>query len=174
MPLEPEDEKHRIAAHGYMNLGMFDQAEAELEQIAPDTQHVPEVLLLRRALFSEMKRWDAMAVAAGKLVECEPSEPNHFVQFAHATRQAESLKAARDILWRAEARHPNDGRIQYDLTRYEAQLGNIETAREHLKRALAAGDNRLKWFALTEPDLQPLWPPPGNLTARFQDLGLFD
>jgi hypothetical protein len=47
MPLEPEDQRHITAAEGYIELGMFLDADEELECIKPDVRHVPKVLALR-------------------------------------------------------------------------------------------------------------------------------
>jgi tetratricopeptide (TPR) repeat protein len=99
--------------------------------------------------------------------------PLHFARLAHAARRAGSLGEARNILMRAEAIHPSDGRIQYDLACYETLLGNFEEAREHLKRALSSGDNRFQVFALTEPDLAPLWPA-ALMSEKLRDLGAID
>jgi hypothetical protein len=44
MPLENTDRSHLRAAHGYIALGMFEEANAELEEIDPFCRHLPEVL----------------------------------------------------------------------------------------------------------------------------------
>ena len=43
MPLEGPDQ-HLRAAHGFIELGMFEEANAELEEIDPFCRHLPEVL----------------------------------------------------------------------------------------------------------------------------------
>ena len=44
MPLENPDQLHLRAAHGYMKLGLFEEANAELEEIDSLSRHLPEVL----------------------------------------------------------------------------------------------------------------------------------
>ena len=39
MPLEPEGQKHLTAAQGYLELGMFLDANAELDEIDPDERN---------------------------------------------------------------------------------------------------------------------------------------
>ena len=45
MPLEGPDQLHLRAAHGYIELGLFEEANAELEEIDPFYRHLPDVLL---------------------------------------------------------------------------------------------------------------------------------
>jgi len=41
MPLEPEDQNHLQTAKGYCELGMFLDADAELERIDAEVSHIP-------------------------------------------------------------------------------------------------------------------------------------
>ena len=43
MPLEPPDQQHWKAAVGYVELGMFQEANLELEKIDPFCRAAPEV-----------------------------------------------------------------------------------------------------------------------------------
>lgn len=67
---------------------MFEEANSELEEIDPFCRGAPEVLSARVAIYHGLKKWDLMAVVAGKLVEWNPSEPGLFVDLAYATRRA--------------------------------------------------------------------------------------
>ena len=51
MPLEGPDQLHLRAAHGYVELEMFEEANAELEEIDPFCRHSPEVLLARLVIY---------------------------------------------------------------------------------------------------------------------------
>ena len=92
---------HLRAAHGYIELGMFEEANAELEQINPFCRHLPEVLVARLAIYHGLKKWKLLAVVAKKLTEWNPKEPAFFVELAYATRRAESIHAAHAVLTRA-------------------------------------------------------------------------
>jgi hypothetical protein len=46
MPLVENDLKHLTAAQGYVMLGMWLDANAELEEIDAEVRHVPEVLVV--------------------------------------------------------------------------------------------------------------------------------
>lgn len=69
MPLEKPDQQHLRAANGYIGLGMFEEANAELEEIDPFCRHLSEVLIARIAIYRGLKKWDLMATVAKKLVD---------------------------------------------------------------------------------------------------------
>jgi tetratricopeptide (TPR) repeat protein len=156
MPLENPDEQHVRSAHGYIELGMFEEADAELEEIDSFCRHLPEVLLARLAIYHGLKKWDLLAVVAKRLTEWNPKEPGFFVELAYATRRAESIHVAHTILTRAADLHPADPTIQFNLACYEAQIGKLDRAKAHLKRATEI-DPKFRLMALEDADLEPLW-----------------
>jgi Tfp pilus assembly protein PilF len=105
-----------------------------------------------------------MAIVAAKLVGWNPGEPDYFVNLAYAQRRAESIEVAHQTLKRAAGLHPNDGTIQFNLACYDAQTGNPERAKEHLRRATEI-DSKFKLMALEDPDLEPLW---GQLSGSVE------
>jgi tetratricopeptide (TPR) repeat protein len=156
MPLEKSGQQLVRSAHGYIELGMFEEANAELEEIDSFCRHLPEVLLARLAIYHGLKKWELLAVVAKKLVEWNPKEPGFFVELAYATRRAESIHAAHAILTRAAGLHPADATIEFNLACYEAQMGSLDRAKAHLKRATEI-DARFRLMALDDPDLEPIW-----------------
>ena len=72
MPLETEDQRHITAAQGYVELGMFLDANAELEQIDPDLRTAPEVLAVRLGICTGLKKWELMQKVAKTLTEAAP------------------------------------------------------------------------------------------------------
>jgi len=94
---------------------MFEEANAELEEIDPFCRHLPEVLLARLAIYHGLKKWDLLAVVAKRLTAWNPKEPGFFVELAYATRRAESIHAAHAILTRAASLHPTDPTIQFNI-----------------------------------------------------------
>lgn len=67
MPLSAEDEKHLIAAQGYVELGMWLDANAELEEIDPKVRHLPEVLEVRVRIYRALEKWELMQTVAKSL-----------------------------------------------------------------------------------------------------------
>jgi tetratricopeptide (TPR) repeat protein len=156
MSLPKSDEEYLRSACRYIELGMFQEAQAELEKIDPLSRHLPEVLAARIPHYRALEKWDVMAIVAKKLAEWNPNEPGHFIDWAYATRRAESIHQAHAILTRAAELHPDHGLIQFNLACYETQLGNLDRAKAHLSQATKM-DAKFSLMALKDPDLEPLW-----------------
>jgi len=58
VPLEPPDLQYWQAAVGYVELGMFQEANDELENIDPFNRAAPEVLAIRLAIYHGLKKWE--------------------------------------------------------------------------------------------------------------------
>ena len=156
MPLEPSDQRHLEAARGYIALGMHSDANEELEQIDATCRQLPEVLSVRLAVYQTAKNWELAVVVAKQLAAYDPRNPHWPLALSYATRRTESLDAAKLILLEAAAKHPDEPIIQYNLARYECQLGNLDAAKDHLKRATKL-QPQCAAMALNDPDLEPLW-----------------
>ena len=156
MPRAKPDQQHLRSACRYIELGMFDEAQAELEKIDPFCRDLPDLLAARIPHYRALEKWDLMAIVAKKLTEWLPEMPENFIDWAYATRRAESIDAAHAILTRAASLHPTDPTIQFYLGCHEVQMGHLDQAKAHLKRA-AEVDVKFKLMALKEPDLELLW-----------------
>jgi len=133
MSLDAPDELHLRNACAYIELGLFDEAQAEMEQIDPSSRLLPELLASRIPLYRFLEKWDLIAIVARKLVEWNPEEPGNFVDWGDAICRTESIHAAHAILKRAASLHPTDPTIQFNLAGYEVQMGSLDRARTHLK-----------------------------------------
>ena len=129
MPLEPPDKQCLQVACGYAELGMYLDADSELERIDPFNRAAPEVLALRIEIYRGLEKWELMAELAKRLTECEPDNPECSVSLAYATRRAISIEAAKEILLNAEGKSPKEAIIKYNLACYECRLGNLESAK---------------------------------------------
>ncbi len=72
MPLEPPDQQYWQAAVGYVELGMFQEANDQLENIDPFNRAAPEVLGVRLAIYRGLKKWELMQRIAKRLKEFQP------------------------------------------------------------------------------------------------------
>src|SRR5687767_6462607 len=134
MPLEPEDQRHVTAAHGYVELAMPLDADAELDRVDADVRHLPEVLAVRIQIYSALKKWELMQTVAKRLALYDPDDPQWTVSWAYAARRTDSIEAARLILVNAAERLPNVAIFHYNLGCYECQIGDLEGAKRRLKR----------------------------------------
>src|SRR5438874_8533073 len=97
MPLEPPDQQHWQAAVGYVELGMFQDANDQLEKIDPFNRAAPEVLAVRLAIYHGLKKWELMQEIAKRLADFQPDDVQWITSYAYATRRAESIPAAKEF-----------------------------------------------------------------------------
>ena len=149
-------QRHVLAATGYCELGMFDEAERTLEEIDAEDKHRKEVRSARVDLYMAMQKWDLVAEVARSLVDTEPENAAWWINLAYATRRAESIDKAQAFLLQARKLHPNNAIIVLNLACYACVTGHIEQAKTHLKHAIAL-DSNIRGLALRDEDLQTLW-----------------
>lgn len=156
MPLEPDDQRHLTAAEGFAELGMYLDANAELEEIDAEVRHVAEVLTVRVSIYAGLEKWELMRTVAGRLAAHDPDNAQWPISLAFATRRAQSIEAAKSILLSAVERHPKEPILHYNLACYECQLGDIEVAKARLAHACKLSE-KCRLMALDDADLEPLW-----------------
>jgi tetratricopeptide (TPR) repeat protein len=156
VPLEQPDRQHWQAATGYVELGMFLEADAELDKIDPFNRAAPEVLALRIGIYRRLEKWELMQEIARRLAEFQPDDIQWTLSLAYATRRANSIEAAKKVLLSAEPRFPKEAAIRYNLACYFCQTGDIPSAKNYLKQAFEI-DLSLRLAALEDEDLKALW-----------------
>lgn len=156
MPLDTPDSNHCQAAIGYTELGMYEDANAELENVDPFNHTTPEVLSIRAAIYHGLKKWELLRVVALQLTRLEPANVQWVVSLAYATRRAASIESARDILLAAKPTFPKETIIPFNLACYYCQLGELDAAKGYLRQAFAI-DPQWRVAALEDKDLEPLW-----------------
>ena len=139
-----------------MELGMFIEANDELEQIDPFCRHLPEILRVRAVIYRRLEKWELMRTVVRSLVNHDPDNVQWIVWFAFATRRALSIESAKAILLEAVEHHPSVAIFHYNLACYECVLGDVEVAKGRLQHAINL-DPQLRMKALDDPDLQALW-----------------
>lgn len=156
MPLEETDERHLTAAQGYLSLGMFIEANDELEQIDADVRHLPEVLEVRLGIYSALEKWDLVEVVARKLTQYDPDETRWRIEWSKAVALRGNEDAARLILLDGIKLKSSSGELYFALACLETIAGNIGAAKEALHSAIKATPE-LKKRSLDEPALEKLW-----------------
>jgi Flp pilus assembly protein TadD len=158
--LEPPDSHRLDAAIGWLGLGCADDARAELAKISANNQKRPDVLEVRWTICAHEQQWsDALEIAGAELVTA-PDESSGWLHRAYALRRVSDggLSQAWDALLPAAKKFPAEPIIAYNLSCYACQMQKLDTAREWLHRAVAAGKKEvIKQMALNDDDLKLLW-----------------
>jgi predicted Zn-dependent protease len=148
-------ERTLLAAQGYSELSMFDDAIAELDSLpAPTTKHTT-VIELRTVILMQAKRWKTALAAARTLCRAEPEKTSGFIHAAFCLHELGRTDEARDLLIAGpEALHV-EPTFHYNLACYECALGNLALARLHLDKSFQL-DKKFRDFARSDPDLAAL------------------
>ena len=153
---KPPDTFHLAAAVGWLELGNPVEAMADLEKISPPQRGSPEVLSVRLSIYQTQNRWQEADVIARVLIEARPVEPAYWTALAYAVRRKPggSIVEAKEILRKAAELFPRESLIFYNLACYEAQLGNLASAKDWLEKSYLIGDREeLRRMAAKDPDL---------------------
>ena len=157
--LKHPDTMYLKAAVGWIQLGDYDSANDELENIRAEWRAHPDVLDLRWLIYSHHEQWDACLDIASAIVKIAPDRVWGWVHKAYAQRRATGggIEKAKPLLEEAAKLFPDHDMIQYNLACYSAQLGQLDAAQEHLNKSYELGDaQQIKLMALDDQDLKPL------------------
>jgi predicted Zn-dependent protease len=146
---------HLSHARGYLELGLVEEAAAELAQLQPGQPDETEIMGLHALILREQSRWTELCVTASELTRRQPHLADWWITLAYATRRAVSLHEAEAILREAELRHPKEPTIQFNLGCYACQRGDVAEARRRVAAAVAI-DAHFSAAAATDPDLAAL------------------
>jgi predicted Zn-dependent protease len=162
--LDLQDQRHLEAAQGWFELGNCIEATEELEQITPEMRGHPSVLEVRWQIYAEARKWEYAAEIAKAISEFAPESPFGFVHLAYSLHELNRIQEAWNVLLPVVDRFPKEHIIRYNLACYACQLGNLNEARNWLKKANDLADTKeVKLMALNDPDLEPLWKEIGEI-----------
>ena len=156
--IEAPDSHFLSCAEGWMELGDFKSALAELELISNKCRGHFDVLQVRWHVHNRMRDWETCLNVSLRMIEASPEMPQGWINHGNTLFYLERFQEAFDLLLPVLKRFPHDEAIPYNLACYKCQNGEFQEAREWLERALKVGDSkRVKHMAIADPDLTPLW-----------------
>ena len=148
-------DRHRLAAEGFLELGLPREAAEELDAIPSADVADQRVTTLRVETCRALALWGRMESHARLLCRERPDDAYGWINLAYATRRAHSLERALDVLLNAVKRFPQEGTVHFNLACYEAQLGRLDAARIRLAEAIRL-QPAYRQMAADDPDLAPL------------------
>ncbi|MDX2225980.1 MAG: tetratricopeptide repeat protein [Verrucomicrobiae bacterium] len=134
--MNPESLRHFNDALGYAGLKMFRDAWESLQRVSAEHDEELAVVLLKAEVLNSLGRYSETLLLLGPFVPEHPQCDTLIIQFAFATRRADSLDKAYQILHAAVTVFPKTALILYNYACYCAQLGQHRTALDFLKRAI--------------------------------------
>lgn len=155
MTMDPQFQRRLLAASGFAELALFQEAVEELEELPESSKELPTVLVVWLEVYQHWRKWSEAESIATRLMEMEGDEPSWPIALAYAIRRSRGLVFAHEILRQAGEKFPECGTIQFNLACYCAQLGKLDEARERLRRAIQL-DKGFAAMAKSDPDLVPI------------------
>ena len=144
-----------LAAQGYLELGMVEEALAELSGVKSLEAGDPDLVELRLHIMRHGERWSEALVVAEELLRLNPSALPAYIHGAFALHELGRTADARDLLLRGPEILREDPTYHYNIGCYEAVLGNSESAKQSLERSFAL-DETYRDFAKKDPDLKAI------------------
>jgi predicted Zn-dependent protease len=148
-------ERTILAAQGYSELGMFDEAIDELDSLPETAACNSTVIELRTVILMQAKRWKPALAASRDLCRAEPEKTSGFIHTAFCLHELGRTSEARDVLLAGPDALHSEPTFHYNLACYECALGHLDLARVHLEKSIEL-DKKMRDYALTDPDLAPL------------------
>ena len=168
-PLQPPDTHHLSAAEGWLGLGSVVDAHDELKQISLEARFHPNVLRVRWEVYARGGHWEFAHTIAQGLIAFLPDDAAGYINRSMALHQLKRTPEAWHNLLPAALKFPDNSTIALHLARYACQLGHLDEAKAWIKKAVTLDDaGELMSRALKEPDLAPLWPYYGKLSAALR------
>lgn len=155
--LEPPDVHFLSAAVGWIELGLPQEAYAELAQMSPPARRQPDVLGVEWDLCERENRWQDAFEIASRIVEADSSRTTGWINRSYALHALQRTAEASAALLPAVDLFPSNGLIRYNLACYACQLDRLPEARQWLRQAMALdGRDAILILARSDEDLTPM------------------
>lgn len=152
-----ELERRILAAQGYVELGLHEEARLELSHLPPFASERVDVIELSVLCHMGDQHWAEALALTQKLCSLEPGEPGGFIHAAYCLHELGRTAEALDLLARGPAALRTKPVYYYNLGCYWACLGEDEKALNLLKQSFEM-DGSLRSHARKDPDLDRLRP----------------
>lgn len=148
-------QKALSAAQGYLELGMYEDAHRELNQLSPEMLGRVEFLECRLFLYMQQKRWEEALGIAAKLRRTDPHVATGYIQAAFCLHELGRTQEAKELLLNGPESLRLNPLYHYNLACYEAVLGETEAALIYLRKSFALQTD-LREVARQDNDLKSL------------------
>lgn len=140
------------AAEGWLELGLAEEALAELQNLPADIRQQRAVLELKLAAQMRDQAWNSASETARLLCIKAADEPVFFLRAAFCLHETGDTLAACNWLLRGPRTLYEMAVFHYNLACYLWTLGQTKRARNHLQQAITM-DASLRDLARTDHDL---------------------
>jgi predicted Zn-dependent protease len=148
-------QRRLIAADGYCELGMADEALREISRLSPEEQNTQAALEMKLKVAMQAHRWELGLEICAVIRELFPLDTLGFVHGAYCLHALDRTADARAMLLAGPPALLQDPTYYYNLGCYDAVLGHHDEARRSLRTSFRMNKTYLEW-AKEDPDLVSL------------------
>jgi tetratricopeptide (TPR) repeat protein len=143
------------AAEGYLELGMYSEALAELDQILPADQDRLESLRMRIQVLLQIRDWKTGLKLSLRAADLFPQESYGFIHAAFCLHEMGQTQEAKETLLNGPPSMLEEPIYYYNLGCYETVLGNLDQAKAYLRASFRLNKG-FREIARQDPDLGPI------------------
>ena len=147
--------EHLTTAEGFLELGMVDEAWAELDEIKPLERAHPSVVAMRLRILERMARFETGVEIARGAVRLHPEDLDIRLLGASHIRQATGVGEALRFLQDSPETFRGHGGYWFAIACIHCQLGDLDRTAECTRHAVDL-DRRFQMRVLDHQDLEPL------------------
>ena len=155
--MQPPNSTHLNAAHGWLELGNYQEAFNELEEIEPEWRIHPDVLEARWLLYEMAEKWRVCIEISNTLGKMKPDDLSCLIRRSYVLHKLDRTQEAYDGLKPALDTFKEEWLLWYNLACYACVLGNKTEARKLLSKSIELGGDAVKQRALDDEDLEGVW-----------------
>jgi len=148
-------ERSLLAAQGYIELEMPDEALRELDALSSEDKDREDSLQMRLFVFMRTKRWDEALAICARLRRLFPECATGYIHGAFCLHEMKRTLEAKQLLLTGPTSLLREPTYHYNLGCYDAVLGNLEEAIRHLEASFEM-DKTFREIAKHDPDLKPV------------------
>jgi len=150
-----ELDRNILTAQGYMELGLFEDARAELVALPKQAWERADVLETWVLCQMGEQRWEEALEMSRRLCEMQAREPGGFIHAAYCLHELGRTEEAMELLQNGPRSLRTKAVYFYNLGCYCAKLGRVDEAKRLLEKSFEI-DNGLRRVAKKDPDLAEL------------------
>ncbi len=148
-------ERTLLAAQGYLELGLPQEALAELDSLVTHDQERAVILHFRLFLLMRAHRWSEGVEVCDRLRRLWPDDTAGFIHGAFCLHELGRTADAKAVLLAGPASLAHEATYFYNLACYDTVLDNFDEATALLNASFEI-DEKFRDFAKADPDLKPL------------------
>lgn len=148
-------ERTLLAAQGYIELEMPEEAAAELDRLTAEDQDREEVLQLRLFILMRGRGWEPGAAVCARLRELFPEASTGYIHGAFCLHELGRTAEAKNLLLGGPPSLAQEATYFYNLGCYDAVLGNLDEAAAALRTSFEM-DKKFREIAKYDPDLKSM------------------